>query len=125
MSATTSSSQRQRKRLAAALAEIDFLLPGSIVVRHTRCGKPDCRCKAQPPVLHGPYIQWTRKLAGKTVTRTLSPQQLQRYQSGFDNARRMRQILAELEALSIAVTELREDATTRSSLPRSKSPSIT
>lgn len=122
MPATTSSSQRQRKRLAAALAEIDFLLPGSIVVRHTRCGKPDCRCKAEPPALHGPYIQWTRKLAGKTVTRTLSPEQLERYQPGFDNARRLRQILAELEALSLDVTELPEDASTKSSPRRSNRP---
>ena len=52
-----------RKALADALAEIDGLLPGSVVVRHMRCGKRSCACKADPPALHGPYIQWTRTVA--------------------------------------------------------------
>ena len=46
-----------RKALADALAEIDGLLPGSVIVRHMRCGKNGCACKADPPALHGPYIQ--------------------------------------------------------------------
>ena len=53
------------RRLAAAIAAIDAVLPGSIVIRRMRCGKAACRCKADPPTLHGPYIQWTRKVAGK------------------------------------------------------------
>lgn len=105
---TPSAEHRARQRLAAALAEIDFVLPGSIVVRHTRCGKANCRCKADPPELHGPYISWTRKVAGKTVTRVLSPDQLERYQHGFDNARRLRELIAELETLSLHATEQQE-----------------
>lgn len=38
---------------------------GSVSFNH---GTPGCRCKADPPQLHGPYWQWTRKVAGKTVT---------------------------------------------------------
>jgi hypothetical protein len=52
-------------RLAASIAAIDAVLPGSIVIRQMRCDKAACRCKADPPRLHGPYIQWTRKVAGK------------------------------------------------------------
>lgn len=104
-SVTPSVGRRARRRLADALAEIDFVLPGSIVVRHTRCGTPRCRCKADPPQLHGPYISWTRKVAGKTVTRVLSADQLERYQAGFDHARRLRELIAELEALSLQAVE--------------------
>ena len=46
-----------RKGLANQLAQIDGILPGSVVVRHMPCGKPGCACKADPPELHGPYIQ--------------------------------------------------------------------
>lgn len=111
--------RRQRRRLAADLADIDFLLPGSVLVHHTRCGNPNCRCKAEPPVLHGPYIQWTRKVNGKTVTRMLSPQQLQRYQPGFDNARRLKQIVAELETLSLLDTDPPRGTPGRPRAPRS------
>ena len=96
---------KARQRLTAAIADIDFALPGSIAIRKTRCGKTGCRCKADPPVLHGPYIQWTRRVAGKTVTRLLSQDQLDRYQPWFANARRLRQLTAELEALSARTAE--------------------
>jgi hypothetical protein len=87
--------------IQAALAQISFALPGSIVTRHTRCGKPGCACKADPPVLHGPYIQWTRTVNGKTVTRQLTPAQYQAYAPWFASARRLRALAAELEALSL------------------------
>ena len=105
---TPSADHRTRTQLAAILAELDFVLPGSIVVRHIRCGKTACRCKADPPELHGPYISWTRKVHGKTVTRLLNPDQLERYQQGFDNARRLREVIAELETLSLRNVEQAE-----------------
>lgn len=102
------SDHRAQQRLAEAISEIGFALPGSVVVRHTRCGKAACRCRAEPPQLHGPYIQWTRKVEGKTVTRYLSPDQLERYQPWFDNARRLRQLVDALEDLSLRAAERAE-----------------
>lgn len=93
------------ERLTAQIAQIGYVLPGSIVERYNRCGKQACRCKADPPQPHGPYIQWTRKVAGKTVTRNLDQRQYQRYQPWFDNARRLRDLLNELEALSLRTAE--------------------
>lgn len=90
-----------RRRLARQLAEIDFALPGSVIERRMRCGTPKCRCKADPPELHGPYLQWTRKVANKTVTKLLTEEQRRRYQPGFDNARKLREIVTELESLSV------------------------
>lgn len=97
-----------RKSLAAAIAGIDAVLPGSVVIRHMRCGKAACRCKADPPTLHGPYIQWTRTVAGKTVTKFLTAQQLDRYQAWFDNARRLRELVSKLEAASLLAMETAE-----------------
>jgi len=102
------SDHKAQQRLAAALAEIGFALPGSIVVRRVRCGKSTCRCRSDPPELHGPYIQWTRRVEGKTVTRLLSPDQLERYQPWFDNARRLRELVTQLETLSLRAAEQAE-----------------
>jgi len=88
--------------IRAALGQAGHALPGSITIRHTRCGKARCACKASPPALHGPYIQWTRTASGKTVTRNLTPAQYQAYRPWIDNARRLRELAAELEALSLA-----------------------
>ena len=69
----------------AALAAAGFALPGTLADRMTRCGRPNCGCHADPPRLHGPYHQWTRKKDGKTATRILSDDQLADYQPWFDN----------------------------------------
>jgi hypothetical protein len=91
--------------IAARLADVTFALPGTIADRMTRCGHPSCRCHADPPQLHGPYHQWTRKKNGKTATRILSDDQLADYGPWFDNHRRLRELIAELEELSLAIAE--------------------
>ena len=80
-------------------------LPGTLTVRAYACGKPSCRCHADPPRLHGPYAEWTRKIGGKTVTRRLSPDELARYQPMFDNARKLRSLLAQLQDLTLQIIE--------------------
>jgi len=99
-----------RRGLAGKLAGIDGVLPGSVVVRHMRCGKPGCACGGDPPTLHGPYIQWTRTVGGKTVSRYLTREQLARYQQWFDNARRLKEIVAQLEIASLHAVEQSEAA---------------
>jgi hypothetical protein len=89
----------------AAIASTGMVLPGSITQRRTRCGKSNCACRADPPVLHGPYWQWTRKVAAKTICRWLSPEQHHDYQAWVDNDRRLRELLARLEALGAAALD--------------------
>lgn len=87
------------------LAEIGYALPGSVVTRSTACGKPVCRCKADPPTLHGPYLSWIRKSDGKPITRKLTADQEQRYRPWFDNARRLQELVTELQNLSVEAFE--------------------
>jgi len=101
----TPGQQARAARIARELAGIGFILPGTLTDRLTRCGRANCHCHADPPVLHGPYHQWTRKAGGKTVTRILSDDQLADYQPWFDNQRRLRALLAELGELSLDITE--------------------
>ena len=79
----TPAQRAQAARLArelAGLASTGFALPGTLADRMTRCGYPNCRCRADPPRLHGPYHQWTRKKDGKTATRILTDDQLADYE---------------------------------------------
>lgn len=95
----------QQRRLAAALGEIGFALPGSLTVRAYRCGKQNCRCRGEPPRLHGPYAFWTRKVDAKTVTRMLSDDEVADYQPLFDNARQLRALVSQLHELSLQLVE--------------------
>lgn len=95
----------KQRQLASALGEIGFALPGSLTVRPYRCGKQNCRCRGEPPQLHGPYAFWTRKIDGKTVTRMLSDKEVADYQPLFDNARKLRELMSELHELSLHLVE--------------------
>jgi hypothetical protein len=85
----------------AQIARSADVLPGSIAERMTSCGRPGCACQQDPPRRHGPYWHWTRKVAGKTVGKYLSREQAEEYRAWIDNDRRLRELVARLEAIGI------------------------
>lgn len=91
--------------LLADLGQIGFFRRGTLLRRFTRCGSPGCHCHADPPQLHGPYWQWTRKVRSKTVTVRLSDAQATLLQQWLANGRTYDQKLADLEHLSNRVTD--------------------
>jgi hypothetical protein len=101
----TAQQRRRQRRITTALARIDFALPGSIEIRHTRCGKPTCRCHSDPAARHGPYIVWTRKVNARTVTKVLTEDQLHAYRGWLDNARQVRELVDELHQLTLEIIE--------------------
>jgi len=104
MTGATEADQRARAAIAARLSDAGFALPGSLIDR-VRCSKLDCACKADPPRLHGPYHQWTRKVKNKTVTVNLTDEQLTRYGSWFVNDQSLHKALSELEELSLQIVQ--------------------
>lgn len=105
--------EQRQAELLAELSQLGFCLPGSLSTRKLRCGNPRCRCKADPPQLHGPYTYWTRKVAGRTVAQLLSPEQAERYRPWIDNDRRLRQIVNQLEALGVQTAHTSEGWTAK------------
>src|ERR1017187_6790090 len=97
-----------RQRLVEFLNEGGHVLPGSLVERRTRCGKANCRCHAEPPELHGPYLQWSYTLQNKRFTRWFTPEQEERYRPRIKAARRLRELVTELERLEILSAERAE-----------------
>lgn len=100
--------QKEAARKRALLLEIDrmgWFLRGSLLQVANRCGKQGCGCKADPPRLHGPYWQWTRKVSGKTVSVRLTDAQAELVRGWIENGRDVERKLAELEALAYQVTD--------------------
>jgi hypothetical protein len=108
MPSTPASSQDRQRQITQEIAALGPCLPGSLVERTTRCGSPRCRCHSDPAQLHGPYPSWIRKVGSRTVTRTLSQAQLKRYRPLFDNTRRLRELITELQTLSAQAVEQAE-----------------
>ena len=89
----------------AAIARSARVLPGSLTSRRTRCGREGCKCMADPPQPHGPYWQWTRKVAARTVCRWIGADQADDYGSWVSNDRRLHELVARLESIGVAAVE--------------------
>jgi len=98
--------EQQLKDLAAELASVGFMSQGSVVLRHTHCANPGCRCHGDPPALHGPYWQWSRAKDGKTITRRITAAQAGLYKEWIANRRRALGIIAMIEDVSERAGEL-------------------
>ena len=79
--------QRQYRRLSGSLAGIGYISQGSVVDRS----------QLRPP--RSGY-QWTRKVAQKTVTVALSPEQFQQIRKAVENRRSLAKTLTKMENLS-------------------------
>ena len=83
----TASWQRRYQRLCASLARTGYISQGSVLDRST----------LQPP---RSGFQWTRKLARKTITIALSPQQFEFLRQAIKNRRRLQKTVDEMEKLT-------------------------
>ena len=61
-----------------------------------RCGKPTCACADKQQRGHGPYWLLTRKLNGKTRSRSIPDSQVAETQAQFAECQRLRRLVAEL-----------------------------
>lgn len=86
-SASPAALRRQYQRLRSRLAATGYISQGSVLDRST----------LRPP--RSGY-QWTRKLARKTVTVALSPEQFDSLRQAIANRRRLQKTIGEMEKLS-------------------------
>lgn len=101
----TRTEQAQKRAVLADLDRVGWFVRGSLLKVANRCGTPGCRCKADPPQLHGPYWQWSRKISGKTVSIRLTDAQAELVRGWIANAKLVDQHLGELDDLVAQVTE--------------------
>lgn len=98
--------EARHRALLTELATIGLVLRGSIARRLTRCGNPACRCHADPPMLHGPYYIWTRKVAGTTVTAQLKPEYATLCKDWNRNMRKLDRTVRQLQAIGLRAATL-------------------
>ncbi len=92
--------ETQFHALRAQLADLGFFCKGTLLERRLTCGKPNCACSQEPERRHGPYFEWTYKVAGKTVNVRLSADAVAAYREATAEWRRLRTLLRRLESLS-------------------------
>lgn len=97
--------RKKHEALKGKIARLDYICSGSVMLLYRKCGKPTCGCKDSKKAEHGPYHIWTRKVMGKTVTRTLSEEQAKRCRQYIDNLKNLEVILEAIKSLSAQIVE--------------------
>ena len=88
-SKTLADYERRYHELLEELADVGLVRAGSVAPRYNYCGKANCRCHGDPPEPHGPYLQWTAKVDGKTVNRRLRPEEAELFREWIANECRL------------------------------------
>jgi hypothetical protein len=110
----SSDAQARFEALKREILTLGFVRPGSVVRRFMPCGNPACRCMGKPPLLHGPYYQWTYKVAGKTRTIRLSEEQARLCRQWLRDHKRLKRLIRQMEQLSLKETDRALGAISRS-----------
>ena len=95
-------------RVRAELAQIGYILQGSVTERRIPCGKVACACTTDVGAWHGPYIQWSRRKGGRTVSTYLTPEQAVLCREWIANYRTLDKIIGRMLKLSLRIARLSE-----------------
>ena len=88
-------STKRYEQLKKKICQTGLILKGTITERVIVRGKNK----------FGPYYQWTFKIANKTVTVNLTKEQEKEYSKAIRNYKRIKDILKEMEKVSLEILE--------------------
>ena len=93
---------RLTQELTTLATQMGFALPGTVQTRFFECTRRNnCRCHDDPVNRHGPYHYWTRKVKYKTVSITLTDEQLAHVRECIETNRELQRLLKQLERESL------------------------
>src|SRR5215472_13295596 len=107
MAVPAESLEKRIQMIKRQIAELGDLRPGALSKQYNICGTPNCRCKADPPVKHGPYYQISFTRHGKSSSQFVREEDLIEVQQQLDNYRLLRELVDEWITLSAQLSSLR------------------
>ncbi|HDH05484.1 MAG TPA: hypothetical protein ENH01_07210 [Nitrospirae bacterium] len=66
---------------------------GSLSEQYNICGTPGCKCKATPPIKHGPYYQLSFTKNGRSSTKFVNRKNVSIVRSQVKNYTRLRKLV--------------------------------
>ena len=99
--------QRPIEKVKRDLAALGDLRPGSLSTQYNVCGSPGCKCKADPPVKHGPYFQVSYTRKGKSSTKFAKKEDLPEVRKQLKNDERMKLLIEKWIDLAMELSILR------------------
>ena len=107
MAVAQESLEKRIRNIKQQISELGDLRPGALSKQYNICGTPNCRCKADPPIKHGPYYQVSFTRHGKSSSQFVRDEDLGEVQQQLENYRRLRELVDEWITLSAQLSSLR------------------
>ena len=76
-------------------------------MQYNVCGNPSCRCKADPPLKHGPYPQISFNWHGKSTTQSVRADEVDEVRQQLKNYHHLRDLVDEWISLALELSRLR------------------
>jgi len=93
MAVSQESLEKRIRTIKHQISELGDLRPGALSQQYNICGNRNCRCKAAPPVKHGPYYQISFTRHGKSSSQFVREEDLDEVRQQLDNYRQLRQLV--------------------------------
>jgi len=107
MAVSAESLEKRIQIIKQQISKLGDLRPGALSKQYNICGNPNCRCKADPPVKHGPYYQISFTRHGKSSSQFVREEDLAEVQQQLENYRLLRDLVDEWITLSAQLSSLR------------------
>ncbi len=102
------------------IAALGDLRPGAMSLQYNICGNPSCRCKADPPVKHGPYPQVSFTWHGKSSSQFVRQEDVEEVRQQLENYHRLRDLVDEWISLALELSRLRLRERREAAVPKKK-----
>ena len=104
---TEQSIENRIQKIKQQIAELGDIRPGALSQQYNVCGNPTCRCKATPPVKHGPYYQISFTWKGKSRSQFVRDDDAEEASRHLENYRLLRELVDEWVTLAVELSQLR------------------
>ena len=117
--------EKRIDRIKEKIAALGDLRPGALSEQYNVCGNPRCRCKATPPLKHGPYFQLSYTWEGKSTSQFVPKDSVPEVKQQLQNYRRLRELVDQWITLAMELSRLKSNpprppASRRKSIKKSR-----
>ncbi len=99
--------EKQIAKIKQDISSIDDLRRGSLSEQYNICGTPGCKCKATPPIKHGPYYQLSFTKNGRSSTKFVNRKNIRDVKLQVKNYTRLRKLIERWLELGSELSDLR------------------
>ena len=108
--AAITSLHERKRQILHAMSRLDDFRQGSLSPRYRKCGKPYCHCAQEGSKGHGPLWMVTRAVDGKTVSRAIPPERVDKTFEQIETFHQFQNLVREYTEVNIKICDAQLEA---------------